>query len=384
MKIGIVLDNKISKWALQRFEPLKETCDITVFVGERNDYDVSAIGLKKKFLSKKEEISLALRDPVTAFNRFVKAPYKKMDFYYFSLRKHLKGFDAVYSCDLMRSAYSLASLKEMLGFKLFLFWWENVPYRAALDDKSSFQKKSIMKNVDYFFPFTKHAKENLLMEGVREDKIKVVYPGLDMQRFSPGEKPGSLSAKNRIPEGSFVILYVGKLVSWKGVHNLVYAARILKMKGIKNFVFAVAGRGAQKNNMLKLIAETGTEENFRFLDFISYDEMPEVYRMADLFVLPSYPTMTWQEQFGMVIVEAMASGIPVISTNTGTIPEVMGDAGIIIPPGDYNALAGSIIKLMNDEPLRKELSGKGRERALELFSSNKKSEELNAALKEIL
>jgi len=373
-KIAIVLDNKVNKWALQRFEPLKDRFDITVFVGERNDYDVSSIDLNMKRLTRAEEISLAIKDPLTAYKRIVKAPYKKMDFYYFSLRKYLKGMDVVYSCDISRSAYTLASLKDELDFKLILSWWENIPYRAVFDEKTAFHKRLVMDKVDLFLPFTKMAKEVLKLEGVPEEKIEVIYPGVGLERFKPGPKPEDLLAKNNIPKSSFVILYVGKLVSWKGVHNLVYAARILKERGIKDFVVAVAGRGAQKENMQRLLRETNSESHFRFLDFVSYDEMPDVYRMADVFVLPSYPTMTWQEQFGMVLIEAMACGKPVVSTNSGSILEVVGDAGILIPSGDFFGMTDAICKLMAENNLREGLGKKGRERTEILYDARKNSE----------
>ncbi len=383
MKLGIVLDNKVNKWALQRFEPLKDTIDITVFVGENNDYDVSSIDLKKRHLTNAEEVSLALKDIKTAYKRVIKIPYKKTDFYYFSLQKYLNGIDVVYSCDVTRSAYTLASLKDRLGFKLLLSWWENIPYMAALDDKTNFQKRLVMERVDMFLPFTETAKKVLQIEGVTEDKIKVIYPGVDIERFRPGNKPDELLSKNNIDRDSFVILYVGKLVSWKGIHNLVYAAKILKDKGVKDFVVAVAGKGAQKENMQKLIKETGTDEHFKFLDFVSYNEIPDVYRMADVFVLPSYPTMTWQEQFGMVLVEAMASGKPVISTLSGSIPEVVGGAGILIPPGDFIALADVIFKLIESEKIRENKGKAGRERVEKLFSAKNNAQKFADILKEI-
>lgn len=383
-KLGIVLDNKVNRWALQRFEPLKDDVDITVFVGERNDYDVKSINLNKRRLTHAEEISLAIRDPLTAYKRILNAPYKKMDFYYFSLQQRLKGMDAVYSCDITRSAYTLAHLKDRLGFKFILSWWENIPYRAVFDEKTSYHKRHIMQKVDMFLPFTQTAKRALQMEGVPEEKMRVVYPGVDLERFKPGNKPERFCAKNNIPVNSFVVLYVGKLVSWKGVHNLIYAAKILKNRGMKDFVVAMAGKGAQRENMEKLIKETATEEHFRFLNFVSYDEVPDIYRMADVFVLPSYPTMTWQEQFGMVLIEAMACGKPVISTNSGSIPEVVGDAGALIPSGDFFKLAEIIYKLMLDNNLREGLGKKGRERAEMLYDADKNSCRFRSVIEERL
>ncbi len=383
MKIAIILDNKVNKWALQRFEPLRDEIDITVFVGENNDYDVNSIDLPKKKLKHTEEIAHALEDPVTTYKRVIRAPFKKMDFYYFSLRKHLRGFDAVYSCDIMRSAYTLACLKEEMGFKFVLSWWENIPYRALFDAKTRYLKRSVMDKVDLFLPFTEKAGKTLEMEGVRSDRIKVLYPGVNLERFKPGDKNMEIMSRYSISPNLFVIAYVGKLVSWKGVHNLAYAARILKLKGITDFIITISGKGAQKENLENLIKEAGVGEHFRFLDFVPYDDMPEVFRMADAFVLPSYPTMTWQEQFGMVLSEAMASGVPVISTRSGSIPEVIGDAGILISPGDYSALAEAILELKRNESLRKDLSVRSRCRAEELYSDKKIAGEFGHILRRI-
>lgn len=235
-----------------------------------------------------------------------------------------------------------------------------------------------------FLPFTEMAKRVLEIEGVEKNKIAVIYPGVDTERFKPGDKPKTLMSKYNIDEDCFVILYVGKLVSWKGVHNLIYLAKILTNKGFKNFVIAVAGRGAQKENMIKLIKESKTEENFRFLDFISYEEMPDVYRISDLFILPSYPIMTWQEQFGMVLIEAMATGKPIISTMSGAIPEVVGNAGILIPPGDFFALTNAVVDLIENSNLRDTLGKIGRERVEKLFNASQNAYKFFNLLHEIM
>ncbi len=380
LKVGIILDNKVNKWALQRFEPLQDKFDISVFVGQRNDYDVSSIDMKKVFLSHSTEIALALKNPATAYRRVLRPPFKRMDFYYFSMQQYLKELDIVYSCDVLRSSYTLASLKEKYGYKFILAWWENIPYRSVFDNKMDYYKEFVMDKVDLFLPFTNTAKRALQIEGVDEKKIRVIYPGVALDRFKPGEKPGKLMNKMNIPETSYIVLYVGKLVSWKGIHNLVYAARIMKQKGIKDIVFAVAGKGAQKETMKKIMKDSGTDEYFRFLGFMSYNDMPDVYRMADVLVLPSYPIMTWQEQFGMVMAESMASGTPVISTSSGSIPEVVGDAGILVQSGDFSGLTEAIIKLKHDKSLAGNLAALSRDRATALFSNKIITQQLQEVL----
>jgi hypothetical protein len=116
-------------------------------------------------------------------------------------------------------------------------------------------------------------------------------------------------------------------------------------------------------------AETGLAESFLFIEGRPYDGMRDLYNAADLFVLPSVSTRTWKEQFGMALVEAMACGTPVVSTTSGSIPEVVGDAGILVPANDPKELAGAVASLCLSGALRSELAGKGRARAVERFDS---------------
>jgi glycosyltransferase involved in cell wall biosynthesis len=103
----------------------------------------------------------------------------------------------------------------------------------------------------------------------------------------------------------------------------------------------------------------------------SYSEIPEIHNLADIFVLPSIPVKNWQEQFGMVLVEALASGKPVISTLCGSIPEVIGNAGILIQPNDPLSLYYAIKKLIIDEDLREKYSKLARTRAEDIFNPEK-------------
>ena len=108
---------------------------------------------------------------------------------------------------------------------------------------------------------------------------------------------------------------------------------------------------------------------FLFIESYPYHQMHEIYNMADIFVLPSIATRTWKEQFGMVLAEAMACGVPVISTVSGSIDEVVADAGLLVQPNDPTELSAAIINLLKNEALRKELGIKGRERAVREYDS---------------
>ena len=90
----------------------------------------------------------------------------------------------------------------------------------------------------------------------------------------------------------------------------------------------IAGSGPEKQNIERLVKELKIEQYVKLIGSFPYAEVPALYHMADAFILPSIPVHFWQEQFGMVLIEAMASGLPVISTYSGSIPEVVGDSGM--------------------------------------------------------
>jgi glycosyltransferase involved in cell wall biosynthesis len=199
---------------------------------------------------------------------------------------------------------------------------------------------------------------------------------VDLKRFRPGPKDEVLLRLLHIPEDAFVVTFVGKLASHKGVYVLPYALKILADDGMTKVHVVLAGRGAQRGPLEKLVGLLGLADRFHFLDFLGYHDIHRVHSIADAFVLPSYPTLTWQEQFGFVLVESMASGKAVVASNSGAIGEVVGDAGLLFPAGDFDALAGLLRRLITDRALREDLGGKARARAEALFDPSRNADAL--------
>jgi len=384
VRVGLVRDNKINPWTFQREECLTGRLDITLFVGERNDYGVAQIRIPKRFLTHREEMLLAARSPRLAWTRIRQAAFRRADYYYHSLRKHLQGFEIVHSADFLRSAYTLADLKEELGFRLVLSWWQNIPYWTVLDERGGFYRARVIPRADAFIPYTEAAAHALAMEGVQAKKIHVVRPGVDLKRFRPGPKDEALLRLLNIPENAFVVTFVGKLASHKGVYLLPYAMKILTDDGLTNVHVVLAGRGAQRATLEKLIGLWGLTDRFHFLDFLGYEQVHRVHSIGDVFVLPSYPTLTWQEQFGFVLVEAMASGKAVVASNSGAIGEVVGNAGLLFPAGDFDALAGLLRRLIADRALREDLGGEARARAEALFDPSRNADALYEVYQDVV
>ena len=181
-------------------------------------------------------------------------------------------------------------------------------------------------------------------------RSKVMGLGVDVDRFS-------VPAAGCATEGRFRVGFVGRLERRKGIGVVIDA-----IAGLPDVEFYVYGSGPDRAAFEDQARRLGLGDRVVFHGFVGYDDLPGAYRSMDSFVFPSQTTATWVEQFGRVAVEAMAAGVPVIGSSSGSIRDVVGDAGIIVPEADVNGWRAAIASLANDEPLRRRLAEAGRER----------------------
>lgn len=163
---------------------------------------------------------------------------------------------------------------------------------------------------------------------------EVIPVGVDIERFSPKGIGSKL-----MPEGKFKILTVCRLEPRKDLFTLIDAAERFRDNHLIHFY--LAGTGIQANEIASAV-KAKKLSNFTLLGFVPDNELPKIYRTADIFILP-----TFEEGFGIVLAEAMAAGVPVISNPSGSVPEVVGTAGLLVKNKDPKALAQAIIKLTN-------------------------------------
>lgn len=173
------------------------------------------------------------------------------------------------------------------------------------------------------------------------------------------------------------------------VFTVGYAGRLVPEKGVACFVEAVGVANSGSNQdctgprrVEALLAGDGplhdaliSKPLVRMLGRLPREGMEQFWSSIDVLVLPSLTTPTWAEQFGRVIVEAMAKGVPVIGSSSGAIPEVIGDAGLVFPEGDSGALALAIEKLRDSVDLRVSLTNKGLERVRQLYTDSAVAEQ---------
>jgi glycosyltransferase involved in cell wall biosynthesis len=162
----------------------------------------------------------------------------------------------------------------------------------------------------------------------------------------------------------FTIGYFGRLVAEKGLDTLVEACS--RLKGDWRLVFV--GKGAVQPDLEAQAERLGLEEKVTFLPMVPSTEVAAYMSGLDAFVLPSRTTSNWKEQFGRVIIEAMACEVPVVGSDSGEIPHVIGEAGLVFPEGDAEALAAQLQNLADHPELRKDLAAKGLERVRENYT----------------
>lgn len=221
----------------------------------------------------------------------------------------------------------------------------------------SLLEKKAFREVDGAYMCSDTVREVLEAKGF--DKPLTLAPfGVDTQMFRPRVQ--------RLRDGSpFTVGYVGRLLPEKGLITLADALGRLKEK---NWQLMIVGDGPDREPIERRLRELGIFDRTRFIGAVPYEQTPKYFHWMDALVIPTRTTGKIREQFGRVIVEAMASGIPVIGSTCGAIPEVIGDAGMVFPESDDEALAEAVSRLIDDEVLRRRLAGYGLERVRENFT----------------
>ena len=184
------------------------------------------------------------------------------------------------------------------------------------------------------------------------DKLAPIVPfGVDTEAFRP--KPAS----DKQPGKPLTIGFVGRLLPGKGLNVLAGALEKLRTEAWR---LLVVGDGVERKDFQRRLTDAGLDDRAVFTGAIEFDRVPEYFHQIDVLVLPTETTKRIREQFGRVLVEAMASDVPVIGSTCGAIPEVIGDAGLVFAEGDAGALATALRQMLTDADLRERLIVAGR------------------------
>lgn len=182
----------------------------------------------------------------------------------------------------------------------------------------------------------------------------IIALGLDTTEFAPSN-PTEPWAQGKT---SVLVGYVGRLAPHKGVDILIDA-----VAGDDRLVLRVAGGGPSEQHLRERVITESLSARVTFLGTLPQSALPGFYRGLDVLAVPSLTTPGWLEQFGRVAVEAMACGVPVVASDSGALPDVVGGAGLLVPPGDADALRVALLSVGLDDDLAQSLRAVGVERA---------------------
>ncbi|MCW6036117.1 hormogonium polysaccharide biosynthesis glycosyltransferase HpsO [Spirulina subsalsa FACHB-351] len=268
----------------------------------------------------------------------------------------------------------LITLNKLLGLKAknFFFTWWNLPYTNKFP--ISLLEKYNISQTDGAIVGNQDGADILRDHGYTK-AIKVLPQlGVDEGLFAPKPQP-ELKEKLGIKPGEVVIGFVGRFVEEKGILTLLKALTELQQYDWK---FLLLGRGVLQATIEEKAQEAGIKDRLIMVESVPHDEVTNYINVMDTLVLPSettykFKTLTaagWKEQFGHVLIEAMACKVPVIGSDSGEIPYVIGEAGLVFPEGNVEGLKDCLEKVLISEELRAELGQKGYERAMEKYTNH--------------
>jgi glycosyltransferase involved in cell wall biosynthesis len=225
----------------------------------------------------------------------------------------------------------------------------------------SWNAVNVVRRANLFIAMTHRSKFYLRSIGIPEAKIKVIHPGVQLDKFTPPRQ-----RQNSVPR----ILFVGNLIPSKGLPELLHVSASLNSDGFRHELW-ICGKG----NLQPLVKKYASKYPIKYLGVVSYSKMPEVYRQCDIFCLPSrdYSIMglkIGEEQFGFVFLEAMASALPIVTTNTGSIKEVVGSNNYAVS-ASKKELYFALKKLITCKELRQSIGNNNRVRVEFFFDLRK-------------
>lgn len=255
----------------------------------------------------------------------------------------------------------LEARRRMPTARALFFTWQNLPHRHP--PPFSWMQAFVFANTDIALAGSQPAERVLRSKGFTKPVRVVPQFGVDPLVFRPAAEMHEAS--------KFVVGFAARLVPEKGASLLLGALRQLG----NSWELRIVGSGPERTRLESLARRFGIGESVHFLPWQSSDQMPDFFRSLDVLVAPSLSRPNWTEQFGRVLIEAMACGIPVIGSSAGEIPNVIGDAGLVFPEGDASGLASALHTLMLDHARRRETGNRGRARVLEKFTQSQIADE---------
>jgi glycosyltransferase involved in cell wall biosynthesis len=295
--------------------------------------------------------------------------------YYPSLTKRIRQFrpDILH---IDEEPYNLATWLAVrsarkFGCKSLFFSWQNINHRYPWPFRS--MEQMVLSNVDYAIVGNRDSATVWREKGYRGN-VQII------PQFGVSTDTCAKFARPRESE-TFVIGSAGRRIVWeKGNDLILKAAAGLPGK----WLVRIAGEGPERSKLERLAEDLGIKDRVHFDGVIASEQMPAHLNKLDTLILASRTLNNWKEQFGRILVEGMACEVPVIGSDSGEIPNVIGQAGLIFPEDDVLALQRRLMDLMEDSQLRHNLGQAGRQRVLAFYTQERVASNTVAVYQEMM
>ena len=233
----------------------------------------------------------------------------------------------------------------------------------------------VLRDARKVLAVSRYTRRRLIDAGIPACSVVVIPNGVDVQRFSVSRDRTALRASWQLSDAK-VILTVGRLVKRKG-HDVVIRAMPYILDQVPQAVYLVGGTGPEEECLRRLAEGVGVSDKVRFLGHVLYEDLPSLYQLADVFLMPCREIVEGNlidaEGFGIVLLEAAACGCSVIAGRSGGVEDAVvdGGTGLLVDPLDVNAVANLTIRLLTDIELSTQLGNCGRARAEQEFAWDK-------------
>lgn len=288
---------------------------------------------------------------------------------------------------IFQEPYSFFAAQIVLARNLFLpkakiifITWQNVylkNYPFAFSELYSFIEKRTFKNSICATPITQSADYVLTKRGFR-NKTHILNWGIDLDLFKK-QNPVNLKKQLHI-EDRFIVGYVGRFVEEKGILDILKATAPLD----DDMALLLVGDGPLKPEIEYLAKQLDLKERLIMINSLSNSEMSQYINCMNVLVLPSRDSKYWKEQLGKVLLEAMACEVPVIGSNSGEIPNVIKDSGMIFKSGDHIDLRAKLSDVKSNKNGVQQLAHKARARIHSIYSWKTIAKNLNTLYNELM
>jgi glycosyltransferase involved in cell wall biosynthesis len=329
-RVVVLRGTAVNPWDLRPWEDLGDGYRVEVLVPPNNLYDTGSLRL--------ERVPVRTVGGRLSGGRAGALATRAIGERYVGLERHLRGAAIVHGAELgYWFTAQAAALRARLGFRLAVTVWETLPFaRAYRNVRTRPYRDAVLGAADLLLATTERARDALVLEGAEPERIRVCPPGVDVERFAAARTPEASA------DGTHLIVSIGRLVWEKGHQDLVRALALLRRRGRTDLRALIVGVGPEERRLRGVIDDLGLDGVVELRGWVPYDELPQVYARASCLVLASLPTPFWEEQFGMVLAEAMAGHLPIVASASGAIPEVVGGSGTLFAPGDWVGLADAL------------------------------------------